>query len=52
MDYGCIVDWTRYQKAFVDCKNVGLKNYLEKIYSDKTGIEDLIKQKRQDGNPA
>jgi superfamily I DNA and/or RNA helicase/very-short-patch-repair endonuclease len=39
-----LVDWTRYQRAFVDCKNAGLKNYLEKIYSDKTGIEDLIQK--------
>ncbi len=37
-----LVDWTRYQKAFDDCKRAGLENYLEIIYSDKNGIENLI----------
>jgi len=37
-----IVDWSRYQRTFVDCYNAGLEPFLEKIYSDESGIEDLI----------
>ncbi|MEK0369194.1 MAG: DUF3320 domain-containing protein, partial [Nitrosopumilus sp.] len=37
-----IVDWTRYQRAFVECMEAGLEPFLEKIYSDESNIEDLI----------
>lgn len=37
-----IVDWTRYQRAFVECKKAGLEPFLEKVYSDESNTEDLI----------
>ncbi|MBC8174762.1 MAG: DUF3320 domain-containing protein [Candidatus Marinimicrobia bacterium] len=37
-----IVDWTRYQRAFVECNKAGLGQFLENIYSEKTSFKDII----------
>ncbi len=39
-----IIDWTRYQRSFVNCKKAGLEPFLDKMFSDDTGIEELIQK--------
>ncbi|MBL7087154.1 MAG: DUF3320 domain-containing protein [Candidatus Cloacimonetes bacterium] len=40
-----LVDWTRYQRAFNECKNAGLEPFLDKLLTeDETEIDDLIKK--------
>jgi len=38
-----LVDWTRYQRAFNECKGAGLEPFLNKLFTeDDTGIDGLI----------
>ena len=38
-----LVDWTRYQRAYQECKNAGLETFLDKLFTeDKKGIDSLI----------
>lgn len=39
-----IVDWTRYQRAYDNCKKVGLQNYLEKILFLEIEPTELIQK--------
>lgn len=39
-----IVDWTRYQRAYADCKRGGLEPYLNIIYSGEDILFDIIKK--------
>ncbi|MEK0337237.1 MAG: AAA domain-containing protein, partial [Nitrosopumilus sp.] len=39
-----IVDWTRYQRAYADCKQGGLDPYLNIIYSGDDILFDIIKK--------
>ena len=40
-----LVDWSRYQRAFNECKNAGLEPFLDKLLTeDETGIDGLIKK--------
>jgi very-short-patch-repair endonuclease len=38
-----IVDWTRYQRAYGECNKVGLGEYLEYIYLNDSGLEEILK---------
>ena len=44
LNINLIVDWTRYQRAYSKCKEVGIQQYLEKILEQTERPNDLIEK--------